>query len=280
MAKITLSTTKKSTYENNPFYVATQGLELLFKKAQSVGIALAVLSAIVLVSSLPSYSFPNYSQPTSDDTATSAQKAAGDNPFSTVPVEVWVMAGIVLLLGILLFSFIGIVVRGVSDYASAQLALSKTTTLREALNAVFGQFWSYTWVLVIVMVKTVLWSLLFIIPGFVMSYRYSLAGVSFFAGKGRGNAPIAHSSSLVKGAWLTTYASQMLLNIITLGFIQPLLVAGTNAVLYRQLSAVGDKKPKAHILSWLTLIVPILGAILLIFAVLAFIAYIVTRQTA
>ena len=257
----TSAAAKSSAYENNPFFVATNGLDLLFKRAQSIGILLAILVGISALSSLPSAFVPSNDQG-QQTPAPQGSDAAG---FPSIPAEVWlIIVGVALLL-VLVFSFVGIVIRGILDYTAANLANDKQTTISEAFRGVFGNFWGYTWVLVIASVKTFLWTLLFIIPGIVMSVRYSLAGVAYFDKKLKGNESVKHSSALVKGAWLTTNASQNLLNIITLGIIQPLLVPGTNGILYRQLSAAGETKPKAHVLSWLTLIIPlILGALVLV----------------
>lgn len=240
----------KTGYENNPFFVATNGFELLFNKAKSVGIFMAIIAAIGLLGSLPG-TFGNPSDPASVD-----QSASGVMP----PTEVWLLIGLVVLIVAAFFIFLGFVLKGVSDYTASQIARGKTTTLSEALRVVFSNFWSYAWVLVIVGFKVLLWSLLFIIPGIVMAVRYSLAGVSYFDTKAKGNGAIKQSLSLTKGAWFTTFASQSLLNILTLGAIQPILEPGTNAVLYRQYSEYkeGEEKPKAHILSKLVVLIPLI----------------------
>ena len=255
-------------YENNPFFVATNGLDLLFKRAQSIGILTAVIAGLSALSSLPSAFVP---AETNEPTQSTVSSNAGEIP--TIPAEIWLTIILIVLVLLVVFSFIGIVVRGVLDYTAAKLARGEGATISEAFRAVFSNFWSYTWVLVIVSVKTFLWSLLFVVPGIIMSVRYSLAGVAYFDKQLKGDASVQHSSALVKNAWLTTFASQNLLNLITLGIIQPLLTPGTNGILYRQLGAASEVKPKAHFLSWLTLILPIilfgliiLGVVLLGFA--------------
>lgn len=248
-----------ANYENNPFFIATNGLDLLFSKAQSVGIFMAVLAGLSILASLPYMFMPpaDSSQPTpSENATTSAEDQAFIEALSRIPTEAWMMIGAIVLVVIIVMIVIGIIFRGIMDYTSAQIAAGKKATLNEAFRAVFNSFWSYTWVLIVASVKTFLWTLLLFVPGFVMSYRYSLAGVVFF-GKGlKGNDASSHSAALTKGAWLTTYASQTLLNLITLGAIPMLLQPGTNGVLYRQLSAASNTNPRAHILSWLTLLLP------------------------
>lgn len=249
-------------YENNPFFVATNGLDLLFKKAQSVGILMAVLAGVSALASLPYMFMPPAAEP-SQPTATDPEAVAAENEalahaISNIPTEVWLIGGALVLIIAAVMLAIGIVFRGITDYTSAQLASGKQVTLNDAFRAVFNNFWSYTWVLVMASIKTFLWTLLFVIPGFVMSYRYSLAGVVFFDKALKGGAASTESAALTKGAWLTTFASQNLLNMITLGAIPMLLQPGTNGVLYSQLRTAGNEKPRAHFLSWLTLLLPII----------------------
>lgn len=248
--------TKKS-YENNPFFVALGGVELLFAKARPIAIALAVFAGFLALSSLPSAFVTPDSSDTAATPATDAEARAFADTMAQVPSEVWLLGGLLLLSILTFFIALSLIIRGVLDYTTAQLANGRTATLSEAFRAVFTDFWGYAWVMVIAGVKIFLWTLLFIIPGIIMSVRYSLAGVAYFDKKLRGNASVVHSSRLTKGAWLTTFASQNLLNILTFGFLQPVLTPGTNAVLYRQLGRAGTVKPKAHLASWLTLLLPL-----------------------
>lgn len=268
----TITRPKKTSYENNPFLVAIHGVELLFDKARSIAIALIVLAGLSALSSVPSM-FVQPEQPEAAPTpAAEAESKAFAESIANIPLEVWVLGGLFVLALVLVFVAVGIIIRGVLDYTSARLAAGKNVTLTEAFSAVFEQFWAYTWVLIIVTAKVLLWSLLFIVPGIIMAVRYSLAGVAFFEKGLKGDAAIQHSSQLVKGAWLTTYASQTLVSVLTLGVAQNILAPGTNAVLYRQLTPLTAPKPKAHFLSWLTLILPIVGVVFIALVVLLLVA--------
>lgn len=255
-----------SRYENNPFYVATNGLELLFKKAQTIGIVLAIFSALTAVGSLPSTFGGGSQQSPAEDPAQSGATAS-------IPLEAWLVIGGAIGVAIIIALLIGLIVKGVADYTAARLARGEQVALSDAFRAVFENFWGYVWVNLLVLFKTLLWTLLFIIPGIVMSVRYSLSGVSFFDKELRGDAAVQHSSKLVKGAWSTTFASQTLFNIITLGVLQTLLMPGTNAVLYGQLVSAGDEKPKAHILSRLTVVVVMALYGLLLLALIALLSW-------
>jgi uncharacterized membrane protein len=278
-----MSSTKKDTtktsipYENNPFTVAVDGLRLLFQLALPIAIVTIVISIAAMFTNMnqqlhvPSASAPalssnNSAQDTLDAIQNEAAIAKQDiqRAFeNNLPEVLLIIGGVVLL-----FIFFATILASILDYTAAHLSNGQKVTFSDALATSLREFFPYLWLRILVAVKIFLWSLLFIVPGIIMSVRYSLAGVSFYDKSLGAQAATKDSSRLVKGAWLTTNASFTLFNLITLGLIQTILRPGTSAVLYRQLNEYdkkGKTKPKAHVLSWLTLIIPY---ILLILAVL------------
>lgn len=250
-----------SKYENNPFFVASSGFTLIFELARNVGILLLILSLFGYFGNGDSGGFTQFS----------------DNLSGTIrtwSLSDWLIAfGSGLIIG-LAFAMISALFGGVSSYTSLQLAKGKKVTIGEAFRVAFDNLWPFLWLQVIVLVKTVLWTLLFIIPGIVMSFRYSLASTAFFdkSKKLRGNAAVKESLRLTKGAWITTFSSNLLFNLLTLGALGPLVTTGVNAVLYRQFDAVGNKKkPDAHWLSWVTLTLPVVLIVLLFIFLIALI---------
>lgn len=255
--------TPSKKYENNPFMLAIHGLNLIFDKAKSVAILFLVLSIVGFISGV-------IPQPADD----SLSKPFNPSEFALpnlLPSQ-WAMIALVALILITTFIFIGAMLSGISSYTSARLARGHTTTLSEAFHAVLEKFFSYIWLQIIITVKLLLWTLLLIVPGIIMSVRYSLANVAFFDKDLRGNAAIKESLKLTKGAWLTTFASQTLFNMITLGVISELVNSGAKAILYRQFTT-SAKKPAAHFLSWLTLALPFLFLILLFVLVFMFVVF-------
>lgn len=236
----------KSEYENNPFFVATNGITLLFNLARGVATIMVVISVLTFFSNVGP----------SDD----PQKDAGSfvSILSGWTPEQWLLATGATLILSLAFVMLVALFGGVSSYTSAEIAKGKNVALGEAFRIAFNHLWSYVWLQVIIFVKLFLWTLLFIIPGIYMSFRYSLAGVAFYDSKKnlRGNAAIKESLRLTKNGWLTTFASNILFNLATFGVLQAVVTTGVNASLYRQFEAVGDKKPQAHWLSWLALFLP------------------------
>lgn len=254
--------TPKAEYQNNPFLLALDGLKALFTLAKPVAILFVVLSILNALSGFVGPESP------SEQAAADQQTEEITNAFGSFGVETWILIGVIALIVAVGLFVIGCIINGIADYTASRLARNERVDLKTAFSATMKRLGGYLWLRVIIAVKTFLWSLLFIIPGIVMSYRYSLAGVSFFAEDLKANESVKRSLTLTKGAWLTTYASQMLFNFITFGFIAPLLMPGTPALLYRQFAATRDEKPKAHILSWLTLIIPAILTVIVVLGLL------------
>lgn len=236
---------KKTNLTNNPLRIAVDGTKLLFQKAPMAAIVLAFLSAIT------AGSYFGEPAPTETDDSLGMPEAALD-PATIIMIAIVVA---VFIFGALV---IGSLVAGIFAHTSAEIAKGREVTFRQSLKAISERLWSFVWLQLLIIVKVILWSLLLVVPGIIMAVRYSLASLSFFDDekKLKGNAAIQDSLQLTKGAWLTTFASQMFFNIITLGMISPIIDTGSKAMLYRQfneLQKADQPKPKAHTLSWVTL---------------------------
>lgn len=252
----------KTVYENNPFMVAVEGISLLFNKARAIAIILLIVSVLSAV--------------TGGMRDTQENNSDKGMHLPNWPLEQWLMVSAIVTVILLAILFISCMISGISAYAAAQIAKGNEVSLKEAFSAVLESFFSYIWLQILTAVKILLWSLLLIVPGIIMSFRYSLANVAFFDKGLRGNAAIKESIRLTNGAWITTYASHTLFNLITLGVITEALTAGTRAVLYRQFSALkeGEPKPDAHVLSKITLFLPlILVMVALVFLGLLAVAF-------
>lgn len=249
-----------TTYINNPFTLAVEGIKLLFKKASTLSIILVLLSVL----GASSYVTGGEPGSTSNDAGVFAMPQLD----ATTIIVLSAMAAVILF-SMLLFSSI---LLGIFAYTSAELAKGHTVSFKQATKAVFDRFWSFVWLQVLIGVKLFLWTLLFIVPGIIMTFRYSLANVAFFDSnkKLKGNAAIKESLALTKGAWVTTFGAQVFFSVITLGLINPIVDVASRAVLYRQFTALqasGEAKPKAHPLSWLILGLLIVLVVVIIFGI-------------
>lgn len=261
-------------YQNNPFYVATDGLTLLFKKAQPVAILLIIISTLGLGGSfMPSSSVQYEARPPESMNGEQIQDTITRN-LAQVPTEAWILIAVIGSILLLVSIFVAVTISGMGDYTAARLAEGEQVTIGEAFKGVMARFFGYLWLQILVRIKILLWTLLLIVPGIIMSTRYSLSGTAFFSGKLGAQTATKRSAHLTKGAWFTTFGAFGLFNMITLGLIQPLLQPGTSAVLFRQYSSYDTsnlKKPAAHILSWLTFFVPIVLGLLFLALVAALI---------
>lgn len=259
--------TKKTNapYENNPFFIVTNGITLLVQMALGVGVLLLALSFFDYIRGATRPDVERTQSPAQmwESTVASTHGLSASDWALTIGA-----VAIIGLAALLLSALVG----GISSYTSAQLAKGKRVSLRDAFRTAFDNLFSYLWLQIIIFVKLVLWSLLFILPGIYMAVRYSLAGVAFFDEKKnlRGNAAIKESFRLTKGAWITTFGAHFLLNALTLYIFTNIISTAANTVLYRQYSALGDKqKPATHPLSWIVLLLPITLLVLVITGVLA-----------
>lgn len=260
------------SYENNPFLIALDGINIVFEKAKGPAILLIVVSIISAFSGFtPGYESPDDQRPAHE----MAQQM--QTQLASLTAIQWATAIAIIVILIASAIFISSMISGISAYTSARLARGHKVTISEAFHAVLDRFFSYIWLQILIGVKILLWSLLFIIPGIIMAVRYSLASVAFFDKGLKGNDAIKESLSLTKGGWLTTFASLSLFNLITLGVIAELVNSGARVVLYRQFSELHgkkDKKPAAHLLSWITLALPFvfIGLILMLVVMLVTLA--------
>jgi hypothetical protein len=246
-------TTPSVKYENNPFFVAANGLTLLFDMARGVLIFLFILSIVSFGSNSVK---PDFSQNSSISSITH-QISQTTRDWA---VSDWILASFAVFIVAFAVIMVSALFNGVSAYASARLARGKKVAIAEAFRVAFEHLWSFLWLQIIISVKLLLWTLLLVLPGVYMSFRYSLAQTAFFDEKKslRGNAAIAESLRLTRGAWVTTFASNMLFNGLTFGGFVGVISVGVNAVLYQQFDNLGKKpKPAPHWLSWVTVAVPI-----------------------
>ena len=255
----------KDAYINNPFFIGAKGINLLFLKAQSVAILLVILSVIMLV--LGNIPGPDSATP---ETATPEVPAISE---AAVSVETAIGIGVGVLVGVFVALTIGTFLTGVMSYTAAKAARGESSTIKEGLAATYRRFWSFLWLQILTTLKVVAWSLLFIVPGFIMAVRYSFANVAFFDKGLKGNAAIKHSIALTKGSWITTLGGLFFFNLITLRVLELLTTAASTTILYRQFETTpNNERPGPHGLSITMLVLTILLGLVLIAALFYLIA--------
>ena len=251
-------------YINNPFRVALTGLQQLFAFAQAVAIIALVLSVLGNVISSASGMINSTSSTSSSATEAEVTESLSSALNSIDATQVGAIVGIFLFIGLIVF-IIGAVLNAYMDAASAAVAQQQKRSFGAISKQVFDRFGGYLWLTIVRAVKIFAWSLLFIIPGVIMSIRYSLAGTAFFARNAKAVESINYSTKITKGAWMTTFASYGFFNLVTLGFLSAVIGAGAQGVLYRQYASCdqnGQTKPSADVWSVVfTVLTAIIGAL-------------------
>lgn len=261
--KSTKKSVSKLSYETNPFFIGAKGLSFLINSASGISLLFAVVSIANLVFTMLS---------NNKDGSFSRDLSASISRWTTSD---WVLAA---FSGLLIASAIVLVITllgAMSAYTSYRVSLGKRVSVQEAFEMAFTKIWGFLLLQILITVRIILWTFVFIIPGFIMAYRYSLANVAYFDGRKKPNArqAIQESLRLTKGAWITTFASRILLDVLSFGCASLLISTGVNAVLYGQYDKLGSSnKPEAHWLSWLTLLLPLI--IFVFIAIILFIGFI------
>lgn len=256
-------------YENNPFLVGLNGFTKMFAYAKSLAIIFLVMSIAGFLANVAQ------ERPGQDEVS----KEAATPTMDSITIEqILFIAGIasVFVLGIVLIS---VFINGLSSYASYAVATQRKVTFQEAVKAVAKRYPAYFLMQLIIFVKVLLWTLLLIVPGIIMSIRYSLAGTSFFAKDLSAKESIKHSLTLTKDGWMTTFASYVLINLPTFGIIAGVTQPGAQGILYKQFNSHQESstpKPGAHILSVVVTVIVGLLLALVIMAMIAFLGLVLT----
>lgn len=248
-------------YINNPFRIALTGLQRMFTFAQTVAIVALVLSVVSGGASTVFDMLDNSSSQTEVSTANDTVKL-----FDMKTEEIAIIVSIVLVVG-LVSVIIGAVISAYLDAAAAAVAQQQKRSFGEISKQVFDRFGGYLWLTIVRGVKTFAWSLLLIVPGIIMSIRYSLAGTAFFARGTKAVESINYSTRITKGAWMTTYASLGFFNMVTFGLLSTVIGPGVQGVLYRQYSACEEHKqtkPSADVWSVVFTVLSVMAGVLLL----------------
>ncbi len=242
--------TARMNYQNNPFTIALDGLSGIFRYAKPIGIMFVILSLLGLTGSVASSAY-DAMNPAPQPTTETAANPAADLPAEQVIGIIAIVVGIIAVIWLVAL-LVGTIIKGFVDVAAAAAANKKEITFGQAASQLFRRFPGYLWLQILIGIKTFLWTLLFIIPGIIMSVRYTLAGTAYFARDMKASDALKHSTTITKNNWMTTFASLTLFNLITLGTLSLLVQSGAQSVLFRQLDeyhAANTQTPGAHGLS-------------------------------
>lgn len=244
-------------YINNPFTVAVRGLNLLFLHGQNIAILLIVLAVL------------NYLPNTNRSAPTQAAMPSLQAAFSALPLII--TTGAVVLVVLLV---VAAIINGICGYTTARIARGESVTLSETIKAVCARFGDVLLLQFLLALKLLGWTLLGIVPGVIMSIRYTFAMTILFDKDVTGNAAIKQSVALTRRSWITTFGALTVFNVVTFGIITLLVQTASSAILYRQfISTPNDERPAPHGLSIAALVLTIITVVIVVLGIAALIGY-------
>lgn len=270
-------------YQSNPFSLSFDKFGQFFEKNLGWAIALIILPIFGL--------FFQMLGAVVDTTSSSVQAHAGHvHAIGNNPEAFGFLAILLLVLGIVIFSVlivafvaINVFISGIFTYVALENDAGRTANFSKAIDAVVARFWRLFLAQLLAIAKIFGWTLLFIIPGIVATFRYALLPYVILdqSAKEKGvKASHERVKTLVKGRKREVFGVATVAAIIPIvGGINQLV---GNAALYRQLQVYGDNKIEKAPVHWLNYFGFILIALyLLLFtfiATMALIAYILNAN--
>ena len=269
----------KAAYDSNPFTLAFNALGRLFTTNVGWAIALLVVSFFVFIGQMMSNLIQIASKNSLQNSSQYSAPAASTHVASTTPVNVGLVVIIVLVLVLfvaLIFTIstaISVFISGMFSYVAIQSEQGKSVNFSEAWSETTKRFWRLFKAQLLAGLKIIGWTMLFIVPGIVAAFRYTLLPFVIMGepAKERG-ARSSHTltKKLVKGRLMEVFGIATVAGIVP--FVGPVLRLSGNAALYDQLNeynTLNKQKPKIHWLNYLGLI---LLAILLLLITLIIVA--------
>lgn len=245
-------------YETNPFTLAVDGIKKLYDNARGmfwISLLIGIIGAF-------NSNFDSTAEQNQQQNVGAAAAAISTSEIAfLLAIITTIIAGVIALT---------VVLWGMVGYTASRLAKDLGTSIPEAFDEALANFWRLFMVGIILIVRLVGWTLLFIIPGIIMAIRYSLSAViAFSEPELKPSQVVSKSASLTKGAWFDTFAAFYLVPLLSLGILKNTNDIAVQAKQYEQLSRLkqGDeKKPPTHMISYVF-------AGLLFLAVVAILAY-------
>lgn len=231
---------KDVEFESNPFKVIFNGFDKLFKYNQTMAIILLVFSVLGFFGQFFNYGF---------DGGSSQSTASGSGVESTAIVTVILVLLFIFFVAAL---FIGTFVNGLTAYVVYMTAKKETTTFGEAAKVVIGKFWTIFYVQILVFLRILGGTLLFIVPGIRASLRYNMVLLPIFEENASAKQAIAKSKAITKNHLIEIFGMVVAAGIIPL--VGQLMQTGGQVVMYPQLNELhvsGERGPKVHWLNYL-----------------------------
>lgn len=246
------------TYNSNPFTLGFDALGRFFNTNTPWAIVLIVLSFVGLIGQFGNSVMQSANQQKATTFSQSPALSSSSSSDATTIIALVVFIGVFVLLLSVIIGVIAIFVKGMLSHVALESEKGNSVSFSEAFQAVTKRFWRLLGAELLAYVKIFGWFLLFIVPGIVAAYRYTLLSyVIMDEPEDAKGVTAAHTRVKV----LVQHRLLEVFGISTVGAIIPvigqLISLSGNAALYRQMQIYTDnnlEKPKKHWLNYLGLI--------------------------
>lgn len=264
-------------YDSNPFTLAFNSFGRLFNTNAGWAVTLIVLGVLGFFWQMFGNLIQLASSPESSSSTTRSVEMADKLPAASsaastsdtnVAAVVLIVIGIVILVLIMIavFSAISTFISGMFTYVAIKSEQGQKVSFNEAWHETSMRFIRLYLAQLLAGLKIFGWTLLFIIPGIIAAFRYTLLPFVVMGDSGdTKGARTAHASTktIVKGRLMEVFGIATVAGLIP--FVGDILRLTGNAALYSQMKVYSDanaEKPKVHWLNYLGFM--LLGFVLLI----------------
>lgn len=275
-------------YQSNPFMLCFESFGRFFNKNAAWAVTLLVFGLFAFFIQMGSNLTSTLS---SNSTSTSERQERAAEQRRNEPVidrslETSEIIAIVVIISIAVLTFLafaitaGIFLQGMFTYVAVRSELGLSVSFKEAVAATSQKFWLLLGAQVLAWLKIIGWGLLFIIPGIIAAFRYTLLPYVIMSDDAQATKvgeSHQRTKTLVKGRLLEVFGISTVSGLIPL--VGDLLGLTGNAALHQQLQAydkAGLEKPNIHWLNYLGFI--LFGLILLLVIFVAGIVLLVTAN--
>lgn len=244
-----------ATYNSNPFTLAFDAIGRFFNTNLNWAIAIIVLGFFGLITQL-GQSFID--KPTSTQTTTDTPSYPFSNIDTAQIVTIVAIVAAVIIVVLIIASVIDTFVKGMFAYTALQSEEGRSVAFSEAFHEVTARFGRLFFATLLANLKIFGWMLLFIVPGIIAVFRYTLLPYQIMGdSKEVKSVKDSHDATklLVKGRLMEVFGISFVSGLIPI--VGPLLAITGNAALYRQLKYshdYGTAKPQIHFLNYIGLI--------------------------
>lgn len=268
-------------YNSNPFTLAFDALGRFFSHNAAWAAVIIVIGFLGFMVQIVT----NAVAPSGGTSTRSTTPAATEGVGSFEPAQIVIFAAIILIVTLVIIvaaTAIGTFINGMFAYVALKSEEGKSVSLSEAFRETSSRFYRLFFASLLAALKITGWMLLFIVPGIIAAYRYTLLPYLIMdESTDEKGVRDAHTKTklLVKGRLFEIFGIAFVTGIIP--FVGELLGISGYAASYRQLSATKEdpsQRPSVHWLNYVGLALIAVAFLIFVLAAILIIALLSARS--